>query len=83
MCKENGITLFIIPFWWDNKKESLIATIQEKHPELIHVSNSKSIPIPSSPPYIHKSIEQLLIDPSSTFVPVSTFDGSYINPVGK
>ena len=83
LCKENGITLFIIPFWWDYKKESLIATIQEKHPELIHVSNSKSISIPSSPPYIHKSREQLLIDPSSTFVPVHTFDSYYINPVGK
>lgn len=34
-CKEIGITLIEIPYWWDRKKDSLIATIHEYRPDLI------------------------------------------------
>ena len=35
ICKENGITLIEIPYWWDFKKSSLIATIHQQRPDLI------------------------------------------------
>jgi len=28
-CRRNGITLVLIPYWWDLKKESLMSTIQQ------------------------------------------------------
>ena len=30
LCKDFGITLIIIPFWWDNKLDSLRKTVEEK-----------------------------------------------------
>jgi hypothetical protein len=44
-CKENGITLIEIPYWWDHKKESLAATINQLKPNLIQFPIS-GIPIP-------------------------------------
>jgi len=35
ICEEKGITLIEIPFWWDRKKDSLIATIQNYRPDLV------------------------------------------------
>ena len=35
ICEEQGITLIEIPYWWDFKKESLIATIHSHRPDLI------------------------------------------------
>jgi len=34
LCANNGIKLLIIPHWWDNSTESLVATILQKFPEL-------------------------------------------------
>ncbi len=34
-CQEIGITLIEIPYWWDCKLDSLIATIRAERPELL------------------------------------------------
>ena len=47
-CKEKGITLIEIPYWWDFKKESLIATIHQYRPDLISFPGN-GIPIPKQP----------------------------------
>ena len=39
-CAAKGITLFIIPYWWDLKRESLAATIYQRKPELLNILNS-------------------------------------------
>jgi hypothetical protein len=31
-CHEKGITLVEVPYWWDDSKESLLATIQQLRP---------------------------------------------------
>jgi len=31
LCSEHGIKLIIIPYWWDNRIESLLATILQAH----------------------------------------------------
>ena len=49
LCKENGITLIEIPYWWDFKKSSLIATIHSHRPDLIS-SRGDGEPIPNEPP---------------------------------
>jgi len=43
-CERSGITLIEVPYWWDGKKESLMATINKKRPELF--PSIKSSPIP-------------------------------------
>ena len=35
LCKQFGITLIIIPYWWDNQIESLQKTIEEKIPNFV------------------------------------------------
>jgi hypothetical protein len=44
-CENVGITLIEIPYWWNFKKESLLATIHSKRPEL--VAQPYGLPIPS------------------------------------
>ncbi len=34
ICKGTGITLVIIPYWWDKKIESLAATIRVARPDI-------------------------------------------------
>jgi hypothetical protein len=34
-CKNLGITLIEVPFWWDRQKETLAATIHQHRPDLI------------------------------------------------
>lgn len=48
MCEQNGIFLIEVPFWWDNQKESLKATIHSKRPDLIE--SSEGIPISDKMP---------------------------------
>jgi len=48
LCQNHGITLIEIPFWWDRKKESLIATINKHRPDVINKSNG--IPISEKKP---------------------------------
>jgi hypothetical protein len=47
-AKNIGVTLVLIPFWWDRSKESLSATIHQFRPDLVPVC--EGIPIPDSNP---------------------------------
>jgi len=49
ICTKNGITLIEIPYWWDQTKNSLLATIFEARPDLSK-DKPDGIPIPKSPP---------------------------------
>ena len=51
-CKENGITLIEIPYWWDKEKPSLMATICERKPELVGtiIVSEGANSIPLEPP---------------------------------
>lgn len=49
-CTQKGITLIEIPYWWDNSKDSLAATINLHQPGLISPQMSGGLPIPSAPP---------------------------------
>jgi hypothetical protein len=42
-CKERGITLIEIPYWWDLQKDSLAATIHINRPDLIPLPNGISM----------------------------------------
>lgn len=44
-CKEVGITLIPIPYWWDGRKDSLLATISKIRPDLTQGMEIKSFPI--------------------------------------
>ena len=48
VCKENSITMIEIPFWWDWKRESLVATILNYKGDLSLTGGG--IPIPNEPP---------------------------------
>jgi len=45
-CQENQITIIEVPYWWDFKKESLIATIHSHRPDLVS-DRGEGNPIPS------------------------------------
>jgi len=57
VCAQNGITLAIIPFWWNGSKESLVSTLHGLRPELLPKINSP--PIPIKPPNTTKSHSKL------------------------
>ncbi len=48
-CEMQGIILLEIPFWWDFKKSSLVATLHARIPKLVHFQENAE-PIPSQPP---------------------------------
>jgi hypothetical protein len=54
-CIRNGITLIEVPYWWDNKLESLQATLHSKRPDLIPMP-SNGIPIPDQEPVTSSKI---------------------------
>ena len=47
-CKEAGITLIHIPYWWDKQKSSLVATIRQYRSDLLKQELSGT-PIPTQP----------------------------------
>lgn len=49
ICKDKGITLIEVPYWWDNTKSSLVATIHKFRPDLLPTSE-RGTPIPNEPP---------------------------------
>ena len=49
-CSEHNITLIEIPYWWDNQKSSLLATIHYHAPHLVP-SKGDGKPIPNEPPF--------------------------------
>jgi hypothetical protein len=48
-CKANGITLIVVPYWWDYTEDSIIATIHQHRPDIIP-HPGKGQPIPTTPP---------------------------------
>ena len=43
LCKDIGITLIEIPYWWDQSKGSLIATILQHRPELSSILELRDV----------------------------------------
>lgn len=57
-CKQEGIDLIEIPYWWNLRKESLAATIFQNRPDLFPSSFvPTSPPIPTTPPKRHQKCE--------------------------
>jgi len=48
-CESKGITLLEIPYWWDFTKESLLATIKQKRPDLVKECPHEPIPTEEPP----------------------------------
>jgi hypothetical protein len=48
-CKEKGITLIEIPYWWNKEKSSLMATIHKERPDLLTQAIGGEA-IPKEPP---------------------------------
>jgi hypothetical protein len=44
ICKENGITLIEVPYWWDKQPSSLAATIRNQTERLITDCDGEPIP---------------------------------------
>jgi hypothetical protein len=55
-CKESGITLIEVPYWWDKSKDSLAHTIHLCRNDLIRRPTIFSSPIPSSPPVAKRQV---------------------------
>eukprot|EP01114_Cavostelium_apophysatum_P022823 TRINITY_DN8392_c0_g1_i3.p1 TRINITY_DN8392_c0_g1~~TRINITY_DN8392_c0_g1_i3.p1 ORF type:complete len:412 (-),score=53.45 TRINITY_DN8392_c0_g1_i3:248-1483(-) len=52
-CKQHGVTLIEVPYWWNGHNSSLVATILEVRPDLkdrMKIPNSELIPIQREPP---------------------------------
>jgi len=52
-CEKADITLIVIPFWWDFKKSSLLATIRHKRPDIFQKyfpNEETGVPIPDMMP---------------------------------
>eukprot|EP01126_Amoeba_proteus_P021660 TRINITY_DN2203_c0_g4_i4.p1 TRINITY_DN2203_c0_g4~~TRINITY_DN2203_c0_g4_i4.p1 ORF type:complete len:240 (-),score=37.66 TRINITY_DN2203_c0_g4_i4:11-730(-) len=49
LCLEANISLIYIPYWWDHKLSSLIATIHKHRPDII-TSKGDGVPIPFENP---------------------------------
>lgn len=49
-CQKAGIALVIIPFWWNRKEASLVATIRELRPDLLQDYPIRAEPISQTPP---------------------------------
>jgi len=50
-CCKLGITLIVIPYWWNYEIFSLQATIHQSRPDLISSPGQDILPIPSENPY--------------------------------
>jgi hypothetical protein len=49
-CRKAGITLVAVPYWWDNQKSSLLATIHKAAPHLVENPSPMAVPIPATDP---------------------------------
>ena len=80
-CKNKGITLVEIPYWWNNKEESLKSTIHLQRPDLFDISSSS--PIPLDPPRLqHKKIDSSSSSSISKILMTSTIWDNSNNPTG-
>jgi len=52
VCQEAGITLIVIPYWWNNDIDSLVHTIRNRRPDLTlpHFKITKKEGIPEHGP---------------------------------
>ena len=73
LCKENNIKLLVIPFWWDNKKDSLHKTIFNEFPSIIDPPKNENVkPISKSP--IFDKLRKKTISPFSRDNIISNLD---------
>ncbi len=49
-CERTGITLIDVPYWWDQNRSSLAATIATARPDVGVLSPKGNLSIPVSPP---------------------------------
>eukprot|EP01114_Cavostelium_apophysatum_P023123 TRINITY_DN8611_c0_g1_i1.p1 TRINITY_DN8611_c0_g1~~TRINITY_DN8611_c0_g1_i1.p1 ORF type:complete len:602 (+),score=131.87 TRINITY_DN8611_c0_g1_i1:58-1863(+) len=61
--KANGITTIVVPHWWDNTRESLLATIHAARPDVVQLPPPGSTPIQNEmwlePSYLRRFLEKL------------------------
>eukprot|EP01124_Arcella_intermedia_P022228 TRINITY_DN3269_c0_g1_i6.p1 TRINITY_DN3269_c0_g1~~TRINITY_DN3269_c0_g1_i6.p1 ORF type:complete len:532 (-),score=121.07 TRINITY_DN3269_c0_g1_i6:292-1683(-) len=65
-CREMGITLITVPYWWDGSKESLNATLYHIRPDVFQPTAFPAIPVTPLP--LPKSQFLLKEDQISTFL---------------
>ncbi len=54
MCHTNGITLIVIPYWWDKQCESIAQTVHVTRPDIeIRSQLLTGVPISSTMPNEH------------------------------
>ena len=59
MCKEAGISLVEVPYWWDRTADSLAATIYSHRPDLF-AEKPQGTPIPANPPAVSNKDECII-----------------------
>ncbi len=52
-----NITLIEVPYWWDYRKETLIASIHQVRPEVVKNFPVTADPIPKEPPATRKRVK--------------------------
>ena len=79
ICKEKGITLIEIPYWWDKSIKSLYATIYNNRPDLLSVLPTGN-PIPLIPPVekLDKSLSRI----KESLMLSTEWDNSTMDPTG-
>jgi len=55
LCKVHSIDLIEVPYWWDRRIESLIASVRRFRPDLLSHFDPHLLPIPALPPFSRKS----------------------------
>ena len=79
ICKEHGITLIKVPYWWDRKTSSLAATIYNVRPDL--VTKPEGSPIPLNPP-AEPLVDAKTISTKKLFMKATDWDKSNMEPKG-
>ncbi len=47
-----GVTLIAVPYWWDKSRDSLVASILARRPDITLDIPAEQCPIPTNPPRI-------------------------------
>eukprot|EP01114_Cavostelium_apophysatum_P017721 TRINITY_DN5331_c0_g1_i3.p1 TRINITY_DN5331_c0_g1~~TRINITY_DN5331_c0_g1_i3.p1 ORF type:complete len:845 (-),score=169.37 TRINITY_DN5331_c0_g1_i3:2211-4745(-) len=70
-CRDAGITLVAIPYWWDRSKDQLIATVRQQRPDLLFEAkiNQNAIPLSQISPRMDQSVLMSAGDWKSTVDP--------------
>ena len=67
LCKEKGITLVEVPYWWDRKFNSLASSVYQQRPDLFKDPPMGS-PIPLNPPSDEQRAKTSKITENNSFV---------------